>query len=411
MELGSEKTPDEYVANMVRVFQLVRDVLAPHGVVWCNVGDSYNGYYAGQYATSLSAKNQHARQVPDDGYGARAKQLAPGNLCLIPQRLAIALQEDGWIVRSVVVWHKPAPMPCSVRGWAWERCRAKCQAANVPRRDGHHSEGYDVFRGAPVTQHPKTQWSDCPGCPKCKDTDGYVLRKGSWRPTSSWEPILMLAKSKSYFCDGEAVKQTCKENWSVGGPGTGIEETWHYAEHNGGNSGLSALAARYKNGEGSGKANLRDVWTIAAEPLSEKHYASFPTELVHRCLASSTSARGYCVECGIPWVRVVANIASTDGRLGSTYDGAKESVNPNSRTGGFYDQESRTLGWRPSCKHQAATRPARVLDPFCGSGRTGVEAVRMGLDFVGVELNPAYVEMATRLIKEEFPLFGAVCSE
>ena len=73
--------------------------------------------------------------------------------------------------------------------------------------------------------------------------------------------------------------------------------------------------------------------------------------------------------------------------------------------------ESRTLGWRPSCKHQAAARPAMVLDPFCGSGRTGVEAVRMGLDFVGVELNPAYVEMATRLIKEEFPLFGAVCSE
>ena len=88
-QIGLEKTPAEYVAAMVEVFRLVRELLADDGVLWLNLGDSYsNG-------------------GPDDG--AR-----PKNLLGIPWRVALALQEDGWNLRQDIIWHKPNPMPESV---------------------------------------------------------------------------------------------------------------------------------------------------------------------------------------------------------------------------------------------------------------------------------------------------------
>ena len=88
-QLGLEKTPDEYVTAMVRVFREVRRVLRDDGTFWLNIGDSY----------------APARK----GHGIPAK-----NLVGVPWRIALALQEDGWILRSEVIWHKPHLMPESV---------------------------------------------------------------------------------------------------------------------------------------------------------------------------------------------------------------------------------------------------------------------------------------------------------
>jgi hypothetical protein len=68
----------------------------------------------------------------------------------------------------------------------------------------------------------------------------------------------------------------------------------------------------------------------------------------------------------------------------------------------------KTLGWRPSCNcpGELPPRPGLVLDPFCGSGRTGLTAQQLGLDFVGCELNPDYAEMSRRLLYEASPLFS-----
>jgi DNA modification methylase len=65
---------------------------------------------------------------------------------------------------------------------------------------------------------------------------------------------------------------------------------------------------------------------------------------------------------------------------------------------------SETLGWRPTCDHDAEPVPCTVLDPFTGSGTTGVVAHRLGRDFIGIELNPEYAEMARRRIRESDPL-------
>lgn len=301
-QLGMEKTPGEYVANMVRVFGLVREVMAPHATCWINCGDTYSSDWPCQRRNVIgegSLEDGTRKNRP-----SRSAGLADGNLCLIPQRLALALQADGWIVRSVVVWHKPAPMPSSVSGWAWRRCRVKVASkilgTNKKSHNGNRSATGGIWEGG-------TQWQDCPGCDRCEPNGGYVLRKGSWRPTSSWEPVLMLAKSEKYFCDGEAVKQPAaaatvsRDKYTrVAADGTKSSE----ADANGvlgrptlglgGEHRGPQYAVAHDHETICDGANLRNVWTIAAEPLSERHYAAFPSELVHRCLKAATSAKGYC---------------------------------------------------------------------------------------------------------------------
>jgi len=154
--------------------------------------------------------------------------------------------------------------------------------------------------------------------------------------------------------------------------------------------------------------NLCDTWKIAAEALKEKHYAAYPTELVERCLRAGTSAKGYCPTCGKPWVRIVQSDPDHSRGEGLTPKDNHQNGRSNFRTNPP-SSISETLGWKASCScPPAEPRPGLVLDPFAGSGRTGIEARRLGLDFVGCELNPEYVEMLTRRIRGDCPLFNEV---
>ena len=144
----------------------------------------------------------------------------------------------------------------------------------------------------------------------------------------------MLARKPGYYCDGEAV----------------VTETG---------------------------ANPRDVLTIAAEPLSEKHYAAFPVALAAWAIRAGTSAGGYCSACNAPWARVIGGTAEA---------------------------------WLPTCSCPGPPPPRRprVLDCFCGSGRTGIAAQRLGCDFIGIDLSEAYADMARRLLCDDMPLFAGL---
>lgn len=388
-ELGSEPTVAEYIANQVRVFDLVKTALADHGVCWLNVGDTYSGSGGGGGGGGgITERRGDAAVNP----GTVGIDIPEGNLCLVPQRLMISLQDAGWIVRSVVIWHKPAPMPSSVSGWSWRRCRPRVLTSGQP-------SGIDKRTDAAV-------WSDCPGCKTCKPHGGYRLRRGSWRPTSSYEPVIMLAKSASYFADGEPVKTQAKES-SLGryrcGP---IRGSTTAAAH-----GLDRLAGNQAE-DGDMKpasettANLRDVWKIASEPLREKHYAAFPSRLVETCLRCSTSAHGYCVQCGKPWVRILESEQVKRRRPNDRTDRHEQGNGVASCGNTVAGTAAKTVGWRASCACGIdETRPGLVLDPFGGSGRTARAAQSLCLDSVIVELNPDYADMARRLIREDSPLF------
>jgi DNA modification methylase len=114
-QIGLEQTPDEYVAQLVAVFREVRRVLADDGTLWLNLGDSYSGTGKGP---SNDVKGMRGNQRMDGApkeWIPIPKGLKPKDLVGIPWRVAFALQADGWYLRSDIIWHKPNPMPSSVK--------------------------------------------------------------------------------------------------------------------------------------------------------------------------------------------------------------------------------------------------------------------------------------------------------
>ena len=110
-QVGIEETPEEYVAKMVEVFREVKRVLRNDGTLWLNLGDSYAGNCS-QASNNGRAGfgNPRERLVNRKGEG-----LKPKDLVGIPWRVAFALQADGWYLRSDIIWHKPNPIPESVK--------------------------------------------------------------------------------------------------------------------------------------------------------------------------------------------------------------------------------------------------------------------------------------------------------
>jgi DNA modification methylase len=111
-QLGLEPTPGEYVARMVEVFREVRRVLRGDGTLWLNLGDSYFGSGKGPTApTGMHGAN--GTPVPIRGVYTH-ETIKPKDLVGIPWRVALALQDDGWWLRSDIIWAKPNPMPESI---------------------------------------------------------------------------------------------------------------------------------------------------------------------------------------------------------------------------------------------------------------------------------------------------------
>lgn len=118
-QIGLESTPDAYVARMVEVFREVRRVLRDDGTCWVNLGDSYAG--GGGFCPTSPSNLAGAKQTTQGSKPGGIKPqgtIKAKDLVGIPWRVAFALQADGWWLRQDIIWHKPNPMPESVR----DRC-------------------------------------------------------------------------------------------------------------------------------------------------------------------------------------------------------------------------------------------------------------------------------------------------
>jgi len=404
-QLGLEPTPEAFIARMVEVFAEVRRVLRDDGVCWLNIGDCYAGSRKGPHDGVIGGRTS---STPAAAEGLRLDVpigLKPGDQVGIPWRLAFALQADGWFLRSDVIWAKPNPMPESVAGWRWERCRVKVRGGlrgdEARRAVGPGRPQQDHAHGAQHSEFaPSAEWAACPGCPKCENSDGMILRRGSWRPTKAHEFLFLMAKSADYFCDGEAVKEASvserpsgngfKREQRLSQAGRGSEAPW----------------------EVSPTRNLRSVWEIGTLPFKEAHFATFPPELAERCIRAATSERGCCGTCAAPWVRLVErqfipqqDVSPEKGRRGA---GTQKPMDESNGWEGAPRGTTLTtsLGWRPSCTCATAPQPCRVLDPFGGAGTTGLVARRLGRAATLIELNPKYAEMAERRITSDQPLLN-----
>ena len=181
-QLGLEATPAEYVDRMVELFRGVRRALKPDGTLWLNLGDSYatgagkvgNCPGGGDNKGQSSNQGTQPNRMPQPG-------LKPKDLCGIPWRVALALQADGWWLRSDIIWHKPNPMPSSVTDrpttsheYLFLLTRSaryyydadaikeqsgppkKCGLKNAPSRNDHATTG--TVRGDGLTRNKRSVW-------------------------------------------------------------------------------------------------------------------------------------------------------------------------------------------------------------------------------------------------------------
>lgn len=406
LELGSERTPEEFVRNLVQVFQVLRPAMADHGVVFVNLGETYlsgkgtcKNPGGGPESLRDRAKEVGGRQLDRMNKSDVIKLgLKPLDRAGIPERFALAMQSDGWYWRDTILWHKPSPMPMSFNGWRWERCRLKIGNRKPDRTEFKQNA---VDGNSHYEHHKVAEWSDCPGCKKCTQNDGYVLRKGSFRTTPNYEPIFMFAKTANYFCDREAVAEPA-EGDSVKRYNRGRSDNHKFAD---GGPGDNTIAKSLEHMIGNETRNPRSIWTIGPDNYKGEHYAAFPRELPEKCLRMAMSNKGYCVTCGMPWARVVdrSEVENPGHKWGSR--GSDKHSNHNSHDRSMMPVYE-TIGWRPTCQCTNNTpQPGLVCDPFTGTGTTAEVALKLGHRFFGCELNPVYVDQIRERITCSMPLF------
>lgn len=289
-QIGLESSPDEYITKLVGVFDQVRRVLRDDGVMWLNIGDSYNQNIGKGFDTNRNGDKYRRRS--DAALPHRIPWGKPKELLGIPWMLVFALRDAGWFLRQSCIWHKPNPMPESVR----DRC------------------------------------------------------------TKAHEDIFLFTKSESYFWNYEAIQE----------PASGLKGGSCFGKQSQPADGTKAQQRRYERPEYKTRnprsvwreeesayhdivAYLTDhhpaildeirsagsVWSIATQPFKGKHFACFPKKLAERCILAG------CPEGGL------------------------------------------------------------VLDPFAGAGTTCLVAEQLGREWIGIELNPEYAQMARERIRQE----------
>jgi DNA modification methylase len=240
-QIGLEKTPAEYVAKIVEVFEEVRRVLRKDGTCWVNIGDSYSSVRAdGQCGDASPGGCGHQGYMGHAWDGVKKKDLIG-----IPWRMALALQAAGWYLRSEIVWAKPNPMPESV----------------TDRPTRAHEQ---VFL---FTKSPR-YWYDA-GAIKTPAKAQYYKMPDGWDTGPG-------AHGSYHRAGREAGKVSDKQRG-------------HGRRHAGFNDRWDAMAIEGQSAMG---ANARTVWTIAPFPYKKAHYATFPPEIPKRCILAGCPLGG-----------------------------------------------------------------------------------------------------------------------
>ena len=246
-QLGLEKTLDEFIETMVDVFRLVRELLRDDGTMWVNIGDTYLAQRGSGFNGNRTRLDKENKNITSKV--KRPDYLKSKNLMLIPFHLVIALQRDGWIVRSDIIWAKKNCMPESV-------------------------------------------------------TD---------RPTKSHEYLFLLSKNPHYYYDADAIKEPASPESHAryargrgehtktinGAPGQ-KPHTFHQPKPNERIAGVHPKAVEQGRGIKANESfsasvkdvvemrNKRTVWNVPAKGYPGAHFATYPPELIEPCILAGS---------------------------------------------------------------------------------------------------------------------------
>jgi site-specific DNA-methyltransferase (adenine-specific) len=304
-QLGLEVDVEAWVQNLRAVMAEVARVLVPSGAAWLNLGDSYS---------------RHAR------YGAPKK-----SLFMAPERLALALIEDGWILRNRVTFQKSNAMPASVAD----------------------------------------------------------------RLTNTADVVFFLTRSPRYFFDLDRIREPhTSATSSAGHTRTKQPPDWS-GPHGGANDGLGRHRPGGIPGNVVGK-NPGDVWRLATASYRGAHFATFPEALIRRPLLATCPVK-VCLGCNRSWKSGPGKTFVLGKRIPAGTDPYVR------RYPGRWQVLRQPGPLEPTCTCGAPTRPGLVLDPFMGSGTVAAVAQQLGLDWLGIELNPDYVDLAWQRLGRSRP--------
>ena len=325
-QLGLEETYQEHIKNIVNLFEEIKPKLKESATIWLNYGDSYSN------GKRTSTTNQTLRG--NKNYGVTRTPVQEGikekDLVMIPNRIAIALQDAGWYIRSEIIWHKPNPMPESVK----DRC------------------------------------------------------------TKAHEYIFLLSKNVKYYFDNEAIKEDAKYPQ---GPNSS-----HAIRKGVGDPKMKTRGGLHKIGA-LAKKNKRSVWTVTTKPFKGAHFATFPKDLIEPCVLAGCPEK-MCCECGTPYKRQMQKTGEFQRRWSKTIATAEGSPHEGqSSMQNIYED----LGLQKQCDCKTnETKAGTVLDPFGGSGTTGIVAAQHNRNAVLLELNQEYIDLAKERINKELGIFG-----
>ncbi len=344
-QIGLENTPQAYIARLVEVFREVKRVMRDDGVLWLNIGDSYAAGKAGRtdYGTGDPTSRLGPQQngLPGNTQPGPVIQRSapagfkPKDLMMIPTRVALALQEDGWYLRSDIIWHKLNAMPESV-------------------------------------------------------TD---------RPTSAHEHVFLLAKSERYFYDADAIRERTgnEMSWTTYAQKTAPGATWQsggierYAGANKHDGGQAHPAGRNKRNVWSIASQsyaeshfatmppkLVEPCVLAGTSPRACEHCGAPWERV-----TEVERVDYGRPSGKGNRAIVGDMTSKEKSIFVTNLVPRIS----------------TIGWQPTCTcPNEGSSKCIVLDPFMGAGTVALVAIQHKRDYLGIELNPSYCELINKRI-------------
>ena len=351
-QLGLEPTPQQYVKNMVLIFEEVRRILKPQGTLWLNLGDSYCG--TGHKGTEMKdKKHPEGRNGQVFAVNKVIDGLKRKDMVGIPWRTAFALQEAGWWLRQDIIWAKPSCMPEPVK----DRCTKSHEYIFLFAKSEKYFFDHIAIK-EPIGHHMERR----------------IERGSTIVPSNKHTQEARMGKPESN-------QMFAKE------------------------STLNQIAA---NGR-----NKRDVWWVSPKPYPEAHFAVYPPDLIEPCILAGTSAKGCCSKCGKAYVRSTKkkDLGITDAMKASganaegTYDGKDlkdyAPTTMSSQTPGGVKQRTLdamskatvTVGWEVDCDCEADIIPSVVLDPFGGSGTTAGVAIKHGRNAILCELNEEYASL------------------
>lgn len=333
-QLGLEPTPELYIKHLRDIFAEIKRVLKITGTCWVNIGDSYSN--------------------KDENNPSKC-------MVMIPERFAFMMIDLGYILRNKIIWHKPNPMPSSVKD--------------------RFNTTYEMLY---LFSKSKKYWFDLDAVREEHKPESLKRIKGNWNghrePMSSFQ--------------GMDIKKMCSPSGK--NPGDIIEmskEEWlEYCNY------LWDLSNEYP-----------DFFSINTQSFPEAHFAVFPTKLCEKPILAGCPA-AVCKHCGIVRMRVTKK-----GDLVSSSPDIPMAIKPRSFAqnklekqnlpkdpwGSLPRRERETIGWTNcQCKGIDKYEPGVILDPFGGSGTISIEAEKLDRSSTIIEIKKEYCKMALKRLSK-----------